>query len=68
MASANDKGKKMAQPKSPAAPDYTVSTPDGASWPEGSRYMVWRLPTQPHSRGGLSFSPSKRAARVRQHS
>jgi hypothetical protein len=57
----------------PAAPtstalDYTVSTPDGASWPEGSRYMVWRLPTQPHSRGGLSFSPSKRAARVRQHS
>ena len=51
----------------PAATDYTVSTPDGASWPDGDRYMVWQWPTQSHSRGGLAFSPSKRTSRVKQH-
>jgi hypothetical protein len=45
-------------------PDFGIQTMDGASWSEGSRYMVWTLPTASMSAGGMPFPPSKRQARV----
>jgi hypothetical protein len=45
-------------------PDFGIQTMEGASWSEGSRYMVWTLPTASMSAGGMPFAPSKRQARV----
>jgi hypothetical protein len=45
-------------------PTDGIQTVEGASWSEGSRYMVWTLPTASMSAGGMPFAPSKRQARV----
>jgi hypothetical protein len=45
-------------------PDFGIQTMEGASWSEGSRYMVWTLPTASMSAGGMPFPLSKRQARV----
>jgi hypothetical protein len=49
-------------------PDFGIQTMEGASWSEGSRYMVWTLPTTASmSNRGSGFAPSKRQARSNSH-
>ena len=47
------------------AASFDVRTPDGASWPEDGRYMVWKWPT-PHAMQagrGSGQAPTKHHAR-----
>jgi hypothetical protein len=47
--------KPAAQAPAPAPPDFSIRTPDGASWPADetgySRFMKWVLPTNADRRG-----------------
>jgi hypothetical protein len=56
--------KRRPQPRAEEKPNYTVRTPDGATWDERGR-PVWQWPTWHLSSGGMSSAPNKRTARTR---